>query len=371
MKAVKAILGVVLIAGLAACSLPRGAAMRNEVLSEPKNATPSFQVVEVTRRVTPALALWPATGWTGQYSWLSASSGPDSTLIRTGDQLDVVIWDSQENSLLAGGDAKSTLISPVSVSSTGEIFLPYLGEVVVNGLTTSAARERIQERMLDIAPSAQVQLAVTPGRNNSVDVVGGVGAPGSYPLDSRNTRILSVLAEAGGVSPSLVHPLVVLHRGQNVYQTRAEMLFEAPQRNILVRGGDQVVVTEDDRSFNVMGAAGSQKVIRFEKETMSAMEAVSAMGGLSANRADPNGLLVLREYDPEDINPDKPGPNMRQVIFSLNLTDADGLFAARQFNINPGDTLLATESPITRAQTILGLFGTVVGFASTTNNLSN
>jgi len=112
-------------------------------------------------------------------------------------------------------------------------------------------------------------------------------------------------------------------------------------------------------------------VIPFEEETITAMEAVSSMGGLSAARADPKGLLVLREYDRRHLNPDKPGPDMPQVIFSLDLTNADGLFAARQFQINPGDTLLATESPVTRVQTILGLFGTIVGFGATANNLAN
>ncbi|WP_417727404.1 polysaccharide biosynthesis/export family protein [Roseovarius sp.] len=364
-------LGFLMVAVLASCSLPRGAALQSEVLAERDNKSPTFQVVEVTRRSTPALALWPASGWKGHYRWLPAGRGPDSSIIRTGDKLDIVIWDNQENSLLASQASRSTNVPMVTVSSSGTVFMPYLGEIQVRGMTEDEARTTLQTRMLEIAPSAQVQLSVKPGRNNVVDVVGGVSAPGNYPLESRNTRILSVLAMAGGVSPAMKNPLVVLQRGAEVYETRAESLFAEPGRNALVRGGDQIVVTEDDRSFNVLGAAGSQKVIDFEDETITAMQAVSAMGGLSASRADPKGLLVLREYDSKDINPDKPGPEMRQVIFSLDFTNADGLFAARQFQINPGDTLLATESPVTRIQTILGLFGTIVGFGATANNLAN
>lgn len=370
-RTIRIFLGFVMVALLTSCALPRGAALQSEVLSERDTKNPTFQVVEVTRRSTPALALWPATGWRGHYRWLSSGRGPDSSLIQTGDTLEIVIWDNQENSLLANPASKSTVVPPMTVSPSGTVFMPYLGDILVRGLTASDARKRLQTKMLEIAPSAQVQLQVTPGRNNAVDVVGGVTSPGKYPLDSRNTRIMSVLAQAGGISPAMVHPLVVLQRGQNVYETRAETLYVEPERNTLLRGGDQIVVTEDDRTFNVLGAAGTQKVILFEKETMSAMEAVSSMGGLSAARADPKGLLVLREYDPQHINPDKPGPDMRQVIFSLDFTNADGLFAARQFLINPGDTLLATESPVTRVQTILGLFGTVVGFGATANNLAN
>ena len=344
--------------------------MQSQVMAEQDAENPTFQVVEVTRNATPDLAKWPTTGWKGGYHWLPSGHAPDSSLIQSGDRLDVVIWDSQENSLLAPIATKSAAVPTTTVSASGTIFMPYVGEVPVRGLTESAARAKLQEKLEDIAATAQVQLSIRQGVNNSVDMVGGVTAPKSVPLTTRNTRILSVLAQVGGISPSLRHPLVVLHRNGKTYETRAEALLTDPARNTLVRGGDQIVVIEDDRSFNVLGAASSQKVINFEKERMSAMEAVSAMGGLTASRANPKGLLVLREFRPRDVRPGADTPDMQQVIFSLDLTSADGLFAARQFNINPGDTVLATESPITRVRTILGLFGTVVGAGATANNLS-
>ncbi len=138
-----------------------------------------------------------------------------------------------------------------------------------------------------------------------------------------------------------------------------------------LRGGDQISVVEDDRTFNVLGAAADESVIYFEKEEMTAMEAMSAMGGLNDARADPKGILILREYDGDDLAPGNAGPDMQQVVFTIDLTSADGLFAARQFLINPQDTLLATESPVASARTILGLFGTVVGAGATVSAISN
>jgi len=143
-----------------------------------------------------------------------------------------------------------------------------------------------------------------------------------------------------------------------------------PSRNVLVRGGDQILVVEDDRTFNVLGASGQQKIVAFSKETMTAMEALSEMGGLSASRADPKGILVLRDYPPSALNA-RPGPALPQVVFTIDLTDADGLFASRVFPINPGDTILATESPITRVQTILALMGSMVGFGTSLGNVAN
>lgn len=356
---------------LSACALPRGAALQTEVLTQAESDNPTFQVVRVTRDKTPSLAEWPATGWHGHYHWFGSDHGPDSSVIQTGDILTIVIWDNQENSLISGVDSKLTELPPMEVSSTGKIYMPYVGEVSVRGLTQPAARKRLQNSLGEISPSAQVQLSVEPGRNNSIDMVSGVNTPGRYPLENRNTKILTAVALGGGISPNLRHPLVRLQRRGKTYETRADALLADAKRNVRLRGGDQIAIVEDDRTFNVLGAAKTESVIYFEKEDMSAMEALSAMGGILDDRADPKGILILREYEAEDLTPGPDGPDMQQVVFTIDLTSADGLFAARQFEINPQDTLLATESPITSARTILGLFGTVVGVGATVNNLSN
>lgn len=356
---------------LAACSLPRGAALQSEVLNESESENPTFQVVKVTRDQTDVLAEWPPTGWHGHYHWFGVDHGPDGSVIQTGDVLTIVVWDNQENSLLAGIEAKQTVLPPMTVSSSGGIFMPYVGEVHVRGMSQQTARSRLQNALEEISPSAQVQLSVKPGRNNSIDMVSGVGAPGRYPLENQNTKILTALALGGGISNTLRHPLIRLQRSGKTYETRADALLSDASRNVRLRGGDQISVVEDDRTFNVLGAAADESVIYFQKEQMTAMEALSEMGGLKEDRADPRGILILREYEAEDLKPGMAGPDMQQVVFTIDLTSADGLFAARQFYINPQDTLLATESPIASARTILSLFGTVVGVGATANNLTN
>jgi len=62
---------------------------------------------------------------------------------------------------------------------------------------------------------------------------------------------------------------------------------------------------------------------------------------------------------------------MQQVVFTFDLTSADGLFAARNFRINPNDTVLATESPITMAQTVFSLVGTAFGLTRQATTLAN
>jgi polysaccharide biosynthesis/export protein len=354
---------------LAACTLPRGAALTEEVLRERDSTTPTFQVMPVTRANLPQIRTWPVTGWSGGYRWPDGTQGPDSPLVRAGDRIDMVIWDSQDNSLLTTGAENRVALTGLSVSPAGTLFVPYVGDIQIAGQTPEEARRTIQTAMEPIVPQAQVQVTLLAGRQNSIDLVAGVARPGSYPLPDRNHTILSMLATGGGVTPGLRNPLVRLMRENATFEIRAEQLYAEASRNILLRGGDKVLVTEDRRYFTALGATGTERLVYFEKEEITAIEALSIIGGLTDSRANPKGVLVLRDYDTRQVRSDGRGPQKPQVVFTFDLNSADGLFAARSFRINPQDTVLATESPVTGVQTILGLVGSLIGVAGRASTL--
>ena len=230
---------------------------------------------------------------------------------------------------------------------------------------------RVQARYEPIVPSAQVQLTATQGRSNTVSVVGGVASPGPQVLETRGITILDVIAAAGGISASLNYPIVRLNRGDSTYRIPADRLYATPSANTSVRGGDRIVVEAERATFTSLGATGTETLVTFPKDRITALEAISLAGGINDARADPQGILVLREYSARQLRSDDGGPTLPQVIFAIDLTTADGLFAARKFEINPGDTVLATESPVTAARTILGLFGSVLGLSLQVNNATN
>lgn len=362
-----------LVLGLAACGpLPRGAALEREVTRQARSEDAPFDLVEVTRANAALIADWPVTGWSGKFHWIGASRGPRSQVLRPGDTVNVQIWDNQVNSLLTQNGSNTTIMNGLVVSPSGSVFIPYVGDVVVNGLSADGARARIQRALVAIAPDAQVQLTATPGVAHTVSVVGGVDTPGNYPLPDRNTTILSILATAGGIPESLRNPVVSLSRDGRKYSIPANELFESPANNTRLQGDDKIVVQQDERAFSALGASGSEQLIYFTKEYVTALEAVSLMGGLNDNRANPKGVLVLREYPARHVvlEPEN-GPKRQHVIFSLDLTSADGLFAARNFLINPNDTVLATESPVVAVRTVMSLFGAALGTVSTAANTSN
>lgn len=350
-------------AALSACSsLPRGAAQRREILAGSDAEVPEFSVHEVSRETLSRLRAWPETGTPGHNGWPQGQSG-GAPVIAPGDRLDLRIWDSETSSLITAPGQVATDMSDLTVSSNGSIFLPYIGELRVAGMPPDAARRMIQSQMESIVPSAQVQLAFSSGRQNSVDLIGGVSTPGSYPLEDGNITVLNLISLGGGVPESLRNPRVRLVRRGQVYITSLARIYDEPARDIPLRGGDRLVVEQDARFFIALGASGREEVVDFNTDRITALRAVSMMGGVTDSRADPRGILVLRNY-PASALSRADGPSTERVVFSIDLTTADGLFSANEFQINSGDVVLATESPITSVQTIFGLLGNAFGLAN-------
>jgi polysaccharide biosynthesis/export protein len=359
------------LVGLTACDQPRGAALSSEVLKEQESPDAPFQVMAVNRGNVAALASWPVTGWSGGYYWPNASQGSDSLTIRNGDHLNLIIWDSQQESLLAPDTQKQVKLPDLTVSTTGTVFVPYLDEIKVSGLTPDEARSKIQAALISIVPSAQVELAVGPGKLNSVDLVSGVPRPGSYPLPDQNYSILSLLAVGGGIPEALRNPIVRLIRDNKTYEISANRLLAESSKNIRLKGGDHIMVVDDERYFTAFGASGTQKLIYFDQEKITAMETLSMIGGLRPDRADPKGVLILREYPSKALRADGHGPTKQQVIFTFDLTTAEGLFAARSFDVNPDDTVLVSEAALVSTRATVGFVSAILGLGYMINNNSN
>lgn len=361
---------VVLLLAVSACSLPRGAALQSEILRNENGKNPGFSHYEVTRDLLPIIAQWPVTGGSTTGSWVKGSGGAAGQIIAPGDSVQLSIWENGENALMTSPGAPSSQLQTAVVSPQGNIFVPYVGVVKVSGMSPEHAREAIQTRLAELVPAAQVQLVAAPGRQNSVDLVSGVARPGNFPLVDRSLTVLGLVSMGGGVQPGIINPQLRLIRGGNVHTISMERLIDSPTLDTNLRGGDKLVVEEDTRFFTALGASGREELITFPKEELSALDAITLAGGINDVRANPKGVLILREYPAESVVPEgvMTGPSHSRVVFSLDLTSADGLFSASNFPVRPRDLVLATESAGASARTILALIGST---ASVGNALDN
>jgi polysaccharide export outer membrane protein len=362
---------IIMTVSLTACgSLPRGAAVEKEILKNADEPATDIAVYPVTRAFLPSVATWPRNG-SRSYNWIDHSHGSNAQVIRPGDSLDVRVWDSGENSLLTGPEQRVATLPSIRVSESGTIFVPYVGKVKVSDRTPDSARALIQRQLEAIVPSAQVQLAMAEGRGNSIDLVGGVNKPGNIVMPDQDFSVLAAISAGGGVSSAFENPQVKLVRGSNIYATSVDRLYDDPNLDTRLHGGDKVIVENDRRYFLSLGAAGREAQFSFNRDDVSALDALAIIGGVNDNRADPKGILILREYDASAVSAGTRGPRKTRVVFTLDLTTSDGLFSARNFNIQSGDLVLATESPITNTRTILGLIGSAFGLISAAGNIGN
>lgn len=348
---------------LSACSVPRGAGFEGEVLAATDQKTADgepiydFAVFAISRDVLPTINSWPAIG-VDHYNWITRQPQSPSMIIAPGDVLKITIWDAEENSLLTSPGQRAAALQDVRVGSNGRIFLPFVGEMKVSGMSPDTARSQIEQRLTETVPSAQVQLTADPGRGNTANLVSGVRAPGVYPLADQDMTILNLISMGGGPSADLAHPQVKLIRGSEIYGTSLERLFANPSLDTTLRGGDRIILEDDERYFLSLGAAGREAVHPFTKTDITALDALAIIGGVSDTRANPQGILIMREYSPSAVRPN--GPPMPRVIFTVDLTSADGLFSAGKFQIMPGDLVYVTESPIGAARTIFGIFSSAI-----------
>ncbi len=365
-----------LVASLSACTtLPRGAGLQSEILGVSHalgmaDETPDFAVETVTRDNLAAFAAWPRVG-EDRLSWIERVDQPNNRIIAPGDLLSITIWSTEDNGLLTTAGQRFVNLPEMRVSASGTVFLPYIGTLRVAGMAPETARARIEDQYLIVTPSAQVQLEMQEGRQNTVSLVSGVLRPGSYPLPDRDFTVMALIAEGGGIAANLDNPQVRLQRGDRLFGISVDRLLDTPRLDTTLRGGDKVFVEEDERYFLSLGAAGSESLHPFPKDHVTALDAMSIIGGLNDSSADPQGILILRRYAPADVRPDGTGPRHERTVFTIDLTSADGLFSAGQFHIQSGDLVYASESPLTSARTIIGVLATSLGVLNTATNLQN
>ncbi|MEJ2905675.1 polysaccharide biosynthesis/export family protein [Pedobacter panaciterrae] len=95
------------------------------------------------------------------------------------------------------------------VDDRGEIQLPLLGPVRIEGLTTSEARALIQNKLVNYLKEPVVSIRLV---NFRVSVLGDVARPGVYPVNNERVNVSEALSMAGDLTITAVRNNVLLVR---------------------------------------------------------------------------------------------------------------------------------------------------------------
>jgi polysaccharide biosynthesis/export protein len=157
---------------------------------------------------------------------------------------------------LAAGDVirisvyqSADLTLETRLTEAGTISYPLLGSVALAGLTVSEAEKRIADglRTGNFVKQPQVSVAVQQVRGNQVSVLGQVGKPGRYPLETGNVQLTDMIATAGGVVPGGADQVVVVGtRNGQPYRAEIDLpsVFGAGRRanDLTLQNGDVIWV---------------------------------------------------------------------------------------------------------------------------------
>ncbi|QUS36826.1 polysaccharide export protein [Falsirhodobacter algicola] len=356
------------MSAVAACGLPRSGPNKREIYaSSVENGGDAF-IFAVTPQVTRI------TSQEATYGFGSAFRGAGlvgSDTIAAGDQLTVTVYENvRDDPLLGNSGQRVSALNQLQVDGQGNIFVPYAGRIRAAGQTPDSLRETLTRALSNQTPDPQVLVQRVAGDGSTVTVTGSAGTRGVFPLEQPTRTLTAMLAAAGGSTEDPQVTLVRVTRGSQTGQIWLQDLYDHPEDDIALRPGDRITVERDTRKFIALGATG-QSVVPFETRDLSAIEAIATVGGLQTNLADPKGVFVFRDEDPATVRAltgrtDITTP--QRVAYVLNLTEPSGLFEARDFRIDDGDTLYVTEAPFVQwTKTVQAILGTTSAADSLTS----
>jgi len=286
-----------------------------------------------------------------------ASAG--AWLIGPGDTLDIALWEAPPAVLFGGGavipglDAGAqnrTVVSQV-VDSVGAITVPFAGQIMVAGRSTSEVERAIVQRLKGRAndPQASVRLAQNDSRN--VTVLGEVATSRRVPLGPRGERLLDIIANAGGPRAPVHQTTVQVSRGTASATLPLEAIIADPAQNIRMHPEDVVTVLHQPYSFIALGAVARSAEVPFEGRGISLAQALARVGGLRDDKASIRGVFVFRLEDPAALDPEQraatPATESGRVpvVYRLDLSDARGFFVAQDFMIRDQDVIYVSTAP--------------------------
>ena len=345
-----ALAGLVAASSLAGCSTlptdrPSAMAISSDAVEQglPLDA---YVIVQLDEPIVKVIGPWRPRVFADRFA---IRSGPRGQPLGIGDVIDIRIMEAGDNGLFANTQTRGAQFQ-AQVDESGHIFVPYVGRMRAAGRSSEALRAAIQDALSDKAIQPQVLLGVTGNQANAAVVVGDVLKPGRYPLNVGGTRLLDMVALAGGSRFTTYETTVTLKRRAETASILMEDLVLVPDNNVYLVPDDEILLTFAPQTYTLLGAVNRPSEIKFETKTVTLAEAVARGGGLNTYLADPSGVFVFRFEEPHLVRQIRPdfvpkGPGKVPVVYRLNLKEPKGLFIARTMWLRDKDIVYVANAP--------------------------
>lgn len=275
---------------------------------------------------------------------------PSVRNIGVGDKLVVRIWETSSDGVFATTGSMSTEF-PVVVSDSGTIYIPYAGELSVQGLAINDIRVRIASALEGKAVDPEVTVFLQENNVHTVSVVGDASRPGQFSIAPSGMRLLDSVALAGGATKPNFDMEISLLRDGNTATARMDDVLSQAGNNVWLMPRDTIQLLYRPRSFTAFGAVSARKQYVFATETVSLVEALGQVGGLSENLADKGGLFVFR-FETEDrareagVVTTSAFQQGVPMVYHLDFSTPEAFFLAQSFMLQDKDVVYVALAPV-------------------------
>lgn len=210
----------------------------------------------------------------------------DAALVKLGpgDLIEVSVYNVPE------------LNTKARISNSGDVYLPLVDYVHVEGLTQEEAQNVIQKRLEDggFVRNPHVTIFVDEANSQGVTVIGEVGKPGIYP-DPVDRKLYQVISEAGGFTPAASRKITILRRNRPdpIPVDLPRNLGDDVTANVEVLPGDTITVPKAPIVY-VVGDVGRPSGFLMDNGTLTVLQALALAGGTNRT-AKMGGARIIRK----------------------------------------------------------------------------
>lgn len=188
------------------------------------------------------------------------------------------------------------------VNGDGEISLPLLGQISVQGLTAVEVAGRLEAILTaKYVNRANASVVIKEFANKPVSIIGAVTRPGSLNIAGR-WDLLQAISAAGGLAFGSGRKIYVLRRAENGLTERLEIdtddLFvrSSPKWNIPIFPSDIInVPSRTTVRIFCLGEVKSPGALEFDSDDRISLLSVIAKGGGLTDRAARGSIRIKRK----------------------------------------------------------------------------
>lgn len=204
--------------------------------------------------------------------------------ISAGDLLDVQVFDTPE------------LSAKLRVSDKGEVAVPVLGSVRVEGFTADEAATQVERSLREskVLHDPHVTIFVAEYATQGVSVLGEVKNPGVYPVLGKH-GLLEVLSAAGGVTPVAGKAVSITHKADPLHSVVVQLGNGMDsQANVGILPGDIVSVSRSGIVYVVGDLAKPGGFLIENNDRLTVLQALALAQGTNRTAALNRSKLIRK-----------------------------------------------------------------------------